>query len=110
VRQRARLDEYPATAAYQRAFTRRYRTPNGQNLRGGILISRADVAHLMLAARSNSRRQSGKRSASRTSRDDHPVKTKTVKALFGLASVYIPSIQCGWVYTSPLFLRISVRP
>jgi putative NADH-flavin reductase len=31
-----------------KALTGTYRTANGQNLRGGFLISRADVAHLML--------------------------------------------------------------
>jgi putative NADH-flavin reductase len=30
-------------------LTRTYRTASGQNLRGGLLVSRADVAHLMLA-------------------------------------------------------------
>jgi putative NADH-flavin reductase len=32
------------------ALTCEYRTANGQNLRGGVTISRADVAHLMIAA------------------------------------------------------------
>jgi putative NADH-flavin reductase len=31
-----------------KALTGTYRTALGQNLRGGLLISRADVAHLML--------------------------------------------------------------
>ena len=31
-----------------KALTGTYRTANGRNLRGGVLISRADVAHLML--------------------------------------------------------------
>jgi putative NADH-flavin reductase len=31
-----------------KALTGTYGTANGQNLRGGFLISRADVAHLML--------------------------------------------------------------
>jgi putative NADH-flavin reductase len=31
-----------------KALTGAYRTAHGQNLRGGFLISRADVAHLML--------------------------------------------------------------
>jgi predicted DNA-binding protein (UPF0278 family) len=30
-------------------LTGRYRTAYGQNLRRGLLVSRADVAHLMLA-------------------------------------------------------------
>lgn len=30
--------------------TGRYRTTVGQNLRGGLVVSRADVAHAMLAA------------------------------------------------------------
>ena len=50
-RERPRLVNHTAAAPDQTgALTGEYRTANGQNLRGGVTISRADVAHLMVAA------------------------------------------------------------